>query len=158
MSRQPREQRFTKIKFDGQKVRLEYEVTRPRGGDPDEFTLVCNDLPLPSFGSALQGLVTDVLAICEFPPAERSKFLMRGVSLSYNDGVMGACLTALRSLMTSDSPLIINSPFLPEKARESDPSGYCLSAGAVRRLRLLIAEAECYLAGDRLHLDKGSNS
>lgn len=138
--------RFTKI---GQKVRLEYQVTRPGGGDADEFVINCSDKPLPAFMDALQALVADVLAICEFPQREASKVTMRGVSLAYNDDGMGAVLTALRALTTADAPLIINSPYLPEKPRESDPSGYRLPATAVRRLRALVEEAERYLCGDR---------
>lgn len=141
--------RFTKVKYDGSKMRLEYEVTRPRGGEPDELAYASADRPLPSFVDALQALVPDVCAICEFPSSEHPKFTVRGVSLSWTDDVMGACITALRALMTADAPLIINSPFLPEKPRSSDPSGYRLPVGTVRRLRELLAEAERYLDGDR---------
>lgn len=141
--------RFTKIKFDGQKVRLEYEVTRPRGGDPDEFAYASNDRPRPEFVAALQALVVDVCSICEFPASEAPKFTVRGVSLGYTDDVLGACITALRALMTADTPLCINSPFLPETPRSSDPSGYRLPVGTVRRLRGLLTEAERYLEGER---------
>lgn len=151
--------RFTKIKFDGQKVRLEYEVTRPRGGEPDEHVLQCADKPLPSFVEALQALVPDVLAICEFPSSEARKFTVRGVSIAHTDDSAGCCITALRALMTADAPLIINSPFLPERPRESDPSGYRLPVSTVRRLRTLVQEAERYLAGDRvLAASEGSSS
>ncbi|OFW44760.1 MAG: hypothetical protein A3J29_07950 [Acidobacteria bacterium RIFCSPLOWO2_12_FULL_67_14b] len=145
----PRVTRFTKIAFNGQKVRLEYHVTRPGGGDPDEFVVNCSDKPLPSFMEALAALVADVLAICEFPRSEASKFTVRGVALSYTDGVMGAVLTALRALSTADAPLIINSPYLSEQPRESDPGGYRLPATTVRGLLTLIDEAERYLRGDR---------
>jgi hypothetical protein len=141
--------RFTKIKSDGKKVRLEYEVLRPSGSDPDEFLVHASDKPLPSFGEALQALVDDVCGICEFPSSEASKFTVRSVSLTYTDGVMGAVITSMRTLMTADAPLLINSPWLPATPRESDPSGHRLPVATVRRLKVLIAEAECYLSGDR---------
>ena len=74
---------------------------------------------------------------------------MRGVSLGYEDDSMGACITSLRAVMTANSPLILNTPFLPERPRESDPSGFRLPHETVRRLRALIAEANRYLEGDR---------
>lgn len=140
--------RFTKVKFDGSKVRLEYQVTRPGGGDPDEFALQCSDLPLQEFVYALRALIPDVLDICEFPLSEASKISMRGVSLAYKDGVMGCVLTALRELASCDAPLILNSPYLPEKA--SSDSGGCLQSATVHRIRALCVEAERYLNGERL--------
>lgn len=148
MSRR-RIQRFTKIKYDGSKVRLEYELTRPRGGDPDEFVYVCSDRPLPSFPEALQALDVDVCHICEFPSSEAAKLAVRGVSIGYEDDVPGLCITALRSVMTANSPLILNTPYLPERPRTSDPSGYRLPHETVRRLKKVIAEANRYLDGER---------
>ena len=141
--------RFTKIRFDGQKVRLEYQVTRPRGGDPDEFVVCSSDLPLPTFNEALQALVTDVCHICEFPQSEAAKFAVRGVSLSYQDGELAAVITALRGLLTASSPLVINSPSLAETARATDPVGFRLPPRTVLRLRTVICEAERYLQGER---------
>lgn len=153
MSRR-RELRFTKIKFDGQRMRLEYQVTRPRGGEPDEFVYVCSDKPLPSFSVALQALDVDVCHICEFPSSERVKMSVRGVSLGWTDDNMGACVTALRALMTSDAPLILNTPYLPTKPRVSDPSGFRLPVATVRRLQALIAEANRYLDGERSRAER----
>jgi hypothetical protein len=137
--------RFTKIKFDGAKVRLEYQVTRPGGGDPDEFALQCADRPLPEFVSSLAALRADVCQICEFPSKEVTTLTMRGVSLAYKDGVMGCVLTALRTVTTADAPLILNTPYLPQKAQ----SGCLLPASTVRRVNALHVEAARYLAGER---------
>jgi hypothetical protein len=114
---------------------------------------------LPDFVDALQALVSDVCSICEFPSSEKPKFSMRVVSLSWSeDGTFGACLTALRVLMTTDTPLIINSPFLPERPRDSDPSGFCLGIGTVRRLRALQEEADRYYCGERAPADRGGRA
>ncbi len=37
--------RFTKIKFDGQKVRVEYEVLKDGSSDPDEYSVFSADQP-----------------------------------------------------------------------------------------------------------------
>jgi hypothetical protein len=147
-SRRNAETRFTKIKFDGSKVRLEYEVIRPGGGDPDEYSLLCADLPLVDFRNALRALVDDICVICEFPSSETPKVKVLGCSLTYKDGVLGAVLTATKDLMISPAPLILNTPHLPEKPY-SDSGGSVLPANTVRRVRALCVEAQRYLDGDR---------
>lgn len=47
--------RVTKAKWDGSKVRIEYENKRVDGKGFDEFTLNCSDIPLTSFRDALAG-------------------------------------------------------------------------------------------------------
>jgi len=140
--------RFTRIKFDGSRVRLEYQVIRPGGGDPDEYSLHCADLPLVAFREAVRALVDDVCVICEFPSSEASKVKVLGCSLTYKDGVLGAVLTATKDLMTCPAPLILNTPHLPEKPY-GDGGGAVLPANTVRRVRALCVEAERYLDGDR---------
>jgi hypothetical protein len=140
--------RFTKIKFDGTKVRLEYQVVRPGGGDPDEYSLQCADLPLAEFRTALRALVDDVCVICEFPSSEASKVKVLGCSLTYRDDVLGVVVTATKELMISPAPLILNTPHLPEKPY-SDSGGSVLPANTVRRVRALCIEAQRYLDGDR---------
>jgi len=146
-SKRPPVTRFTKIKFDGAKVRLEYQVVRPSGGDPDEYTLQCADLPLSEFTTALRALVDDVCVICEFPSSEASKVKVLGCSLTYTDGILGAVVTATKDLMISPAPLILNTPHLPEKPYSE--GGAMLPANTVRRVRALCVEAERYLNGDR---------
>lgn len=140
--------RFTKVKFDGVRMRLEYQVSRPSGGDPDEYALACADLPLTEFTAALRALVDDVCGICDFPGSEAPRIKVLGVSLTYKDGVMGAVLTATRELDICPQPLILNTPHLPEKPYGS--GGSVLPATTGRRIRALCAEAERYLHGARV--------
>jgi hypothetical protein len=149
MARRPEpETRFTKIKFDGSRVRLEYEVIRPGGGDPDEYALSCADLPLVAFREALRALVDDVCVICEFPSLEASKVKVLGCSITYKDGILGAVLTATKDLLACPAPLILNTPHLPEKPY-GEGGGSVLPANTVRRVRALCVEAQRYLDGDR---------
>lgn len=52
--------RFTKIKFDGSKVRLEYQITK-KDGTPDEYVISSSDQPDRAFPTALAALAADVL-------------------------------------------------------------------------------------------------
>ena len=139
---------FTKIKFDGSKVRLEYQVTRKDGGVPDEHVVVCSDQPDRAFPLALAALALDVVGICELSDSDETKLLVRGVSMSYTDGIRGACITALKSLKTSNAPLVLNTPHLPEKPY-GEGDGPTLDSSTVSRIDALVVEAERYLAGER---------
>lgn len=141
------EKRYTKIKFDGSKVTLAYEMTRT-DGDPDEFNVLCADLPAPEFDQALQALAQDVAAICELPESDVLKIKVRGVTLTWAHDVMGACITAMKTLKTANGPLVINTPHLPSDGY-SDSDCPMLSPATVTRLEALAFQAERYLGGDR---------
>lgn len=141
------EKRFTKIKFDGSRVSLFYEVSR-KDGDPDEFTLCCADRPAPEFDQALQALRSDVVGICELPEADQNKITVRGVTLTWAHDIRGACITALKSLKTANAPLVINTPHLPsEDYGEGD--GPVLAPATCARLDALLVQTERYLSGER---------
>ena len=136
--------RITKVKWDHKKVRIEYERARP-GSDPDEFVLGCGDEPSRAFKDALQALKTDVNAICEFPFALDVQ--VRGVSLSWTNDIMGACITALKQLKTANSPLVLTTPHLPAEAYGEGAGGPMMEPAMVTRLEALIEEARRYVAG-----------
>lgn len=142
--------RFTKIKYDGSKMRIEYEVER-KDAEPDEYTLFSSDKPAPEFDRALQALTGDVLTICEMPDGDASVITVRGVSLTHTSDVLGVCVTALKSLKTSNAPLVLNTPHLPEVAYsgDSNDANPTMPVGMSNRLRVLMDEAERYVNGDR---------
>lgn len=142
--------RFTKIKYDGSKMRLEYEQERADGSDPDEFTLLSADKPAPEFEIALNALSDDVVEICEFEPHYAAQIDVRGVTLTWADGVMGACITALKRLTTANAPLVLNTPHLMAQPRsEANANEPVLPDVTVARLGGLIEQAERYLNGER---------
>lgn len=141
------ETRFTKIKYDGLKVRIEYEVER-EGSEPDEYSLFSADAPATSFQAALTALREDVIAICELPAEQIDKLHIRGVSLSHTNGILGACITALKSVETANAPLVLNTPHLPSAPYSDNPEPV-LSPETRERLVLLMAEAQKYVDGER---------
>lgn len=142
--------RFTKIKYDEKKVRIEYQRTRDDGNEADEYTLLSVDRPTEAFVVALNALTDDVVAICELEPHQGAQIDVRGVSLTWTDGILGACITALKRLTTANAPLVLNTPHLPSQPySEGNPNEPVLPAETVVRLEALMAEAQKYVDGER---------
>jgi hypothetical protein len=145
--------RITKAKYDGSKVRIEYEKQRP-DGQYDEFTLSSLDGPAQPFVDALNALAMDVVGICELHADSLDRLTVRGVSFTYTNDIMGACITALKKLYTSNAPLVLNTPHLPEEAYgEGDTSSPLLDTATVDRLHELALAAERYVDGERAQGD-----
>jgi hypothetical protein len=141
--------RFTKIKYDGTKVRIEYTVEREKGKAPDEYALVSCDSPLPSFSEAIGALTDDVLAICELPEEQRHKIKVRGVSLTHTNDVLGACVTALKAVRAANAPLVLNTPHLPQTGYSDNADEPVMPDGMAERIAAVCAEAQRYVDGER---------
>lgn len=156
MSRQ-----ITKLKLGkDSKVHIEYQVPRTveSGQAFDEFTLNCVDKPLPALELAMLNLRKHVLEICEMPvdDTEVMKVKVKGVSFSYSgdNDVMGATITASKTLAKSNSPLIINTPHkFDQPHNENQGTEMCLSDDCVNVLEELLEQAEKYLDGERAQLE-----
>lgn len=153
--------RFKKIKVDKTgKVILNYDEII-RDDHVNEYTMKCADKPRPQFQKALNGLRRHVAEICELNippnlahPNEVANIEVRGVSLSWTDDIMGVVITALKTLRNSNSPLVLNTPHLPEEPySEGGDESMCLTSECVDAIRNLIDEAHRYLEGDRQQLD-----
>ncbi len=136
--------RITKVKWDGKKVRIEYERLRDEG-DPDEFVIACGDEPSRAFKDALTALRLDLNTICQFDPP--IVVTIRGVSFSWTDEIMGACITALKQLTTANSPLVLTTPHVPERPYGETGGGPTMPAGMAARLETVIDEARRYILG-----------
>jgi hypothetical protein len=142
--------RFTKVKSDGSKVTLHYERERS-DGTRDEYAMVSADRPAPEFDAALNALAEDVIVVCELPASDKEKLTVRGVSLSHTNDIRGAVITAMKALTTANSPLVLNTPHLPESAysgSKTDPNP-TMADGMVHRLDDLEREATRYVDGER---------
>ena len=146
--------RLRKVKYNGQRVHIEFEVERQKDGDVDwdRFTLDCTDPPRPGLREAFEGLRPHVALWLEMPGGWGNDLDVRGVTLSDTDGVMGAVITALKPLKFSRAPLVVNTPHKPaEPPSEGDPaaSDFCLTGDCIVALDKLIEEANAYIDGER---------
>ncbi len=143
--------RFTKIKYDGRRISLNYEKLRT-DAEPDKFFLESNEKPLPSFNAALQKLKEHIVEICEFEHKYMSSIEVRSVTFSYGgeNDTMGATITGLKTLGTANAPLVINTPHLPEEDYSgNNPGAHILTMYCVNDLKALTEEAQRYLDGER---------
>jgi hypothetical protein len=147
--------RIVKVSYDQKKVLVRYE--QDRAGDVDEFEIVCKDKPAPEFVTALAALRTHVAEICELTDNYCQDLEVRGASFSYGgEGkVMGATITALKTVSTARSPLCLNTPHLPSEPysdREDDETP-CLSDDAAEALDHLCLAALAYVDGKRAQVE-----
>ena len=142
-----------KVKWDGKRVQIKYSLTD--GTDDGVFTLDCTEAPRPAFCNALSGLGKHVAVICDMPSDWGKNLIVRGVSFSWRNDIMGATITALKPLSARLAPLVINTPHAPESpygsAGEDDSSGdSCLLTPALTKaLGKLLDEANQYVDGKR---------
>lgn len=139
----------TKVKWDGSRVRIEYQKERTDGLS-DDYTLNCADRPSPAFLNAMNALADDVVEICELGIDDAKKLTVRGVTFTHTSDVFGAVITAMKKLKTANAPLVINTPHLTEEPYgEGDTSTPLLETETVDRLHMLALEAENYINGER---------
>jgi hypothetical protein len=79
-----------------------------------------------------------------------SHITVRGVTFTWKNDIMGACITALKSLTTANAPLVLNTPHLPSEPYSGNPGdvGPVLRRGT-DRLEHLITEVARYIDGER---------
>lgn len=137
-----------KLKYDGTKVRIEFQRLR-QDLKYDEAMIGSTDQPLPSFRAALVDLIQDVCALIECPTSYGDKMVIRGVTFTDSDGTRGACITALKSVKTAKSPLVLNTPHLTFGPMNDGDQGPFLPGETIERLETLEAEAIRYINGER---------
>jgi hypothetical protein len=145
------QRRITKVKYDGERVAIAYDEVK-LGGAADHYTLDCDDAPAPGFTRALQKLAKHILELCELAEEYGQGLTVRGVSFSYSGehGVMGAVVTALKTLQMVSSPLVLNTPHQTEApvSDSGDPS-VCMTSAFAKDLQAVQVQAERYIDGKR---------
>lgn len=142
---------FTKIAYNPKTGRVVLRHQEANGTEePDSYTLDAKAEPRAEFLEALSALAPDVVDLCELDGVDESDIEVRGVSLFYKDGIMGATITGLRSLRRSTWPLVLNTPFKPVEhySGEGDEE-QLLPEDTAERVLGLVWEAGKYLAGER---------
>lgn len=143
--------RISKIKYDGSKVRIEYEAER-KDKRFDEQVIASFDTPLPEFNQSLQALTEDVCTICELPSDYAGQMRISSVSISWTNDILGAVITGQRRVKTANSPVILNTPHLP-CSDYGGGDGPTLPEETLTRLERLITECERYILGERAQQD-----
>ena len=133
---------FTKIKRTKTGMYLAYMGTEIEGGG--NYTMESDEEPTPRFITALQDLIPNVLSMCELPNTNIEMYIIKGIILSYGDeGEQGITITALKQLISSSAPLVLNTPH--SKSAEHE--------GLLKKIETLEIEAVKYMQGNRLQLD-----
>lgn len=146
-------QQFKKISVNKkeERARLIYHVQN--GSDePDEYQVSVRQAPHPDFAAALDALRQDVLDLCELDGVDVESLDVRGVSFSWTHGIMGATITALRTLKKSNAPLVLNTPFKPSEPYSEEggaDEAQLLPSRTIYALGKLMDEASALLAGKR---------
>lgn len=143
--------RVTKIKVskDGW-IQVNYEELRNQKWD--QISLKCHDQARVEFYQALDQLKPCVLEICELKDAwpEDDTLTISGISYSYTNEILGATITALKSLDASNSPLVINTPFKTAVPySESGDWEVCFTEEQTAALETMAEEALKYAEGER---------
>lgn len=149
---------ITKIKIKDDKVEIHYSVKRSvedaSGAmikHTDEYVFKSTEKPAPEFKAILQDLAEDVCNILELDDNYITGIEVTGVSFSYTSDVMGAVITAKKTLVNTYSPFNLNTPFKPSKDYNGndDANTNLLDTTTVTKLENLLAEAEDYINGKR---------
>jgi len=142
------ELQINKVKYDRKagQVTIEYEQV---GIDEVKITLKSNDEPLPELVDCFNNLIPYVETICQLPDGYCNDAEIRGVSLSWTNGVMGVVVTCLVPLDNANSPMVINTPHVPAEQYSEGGESPVLSKNVVIVVEELINEAEKYINGER---------
>lgn len=137
--------RITKIKFKGDLVVVQWQQYQSLTNDWDNFTMSSKETPLPSFPAAMAALAKDVEVVCELPEGERDNITPTGISHSYTDNDSFIVITAQRKLLSSRSPMNINTP---AKTMEGDDE-FAADTSLIDDIATLEEQAFAYIDGQR---------
>lgn len=145
--------RVTKVNYNGERVKIEYEQTNPNTLGIDSYTMEASDEPTVSFKEALESLREHVANICEFDTHYAKAINPRGVSVSWNRGdneIVSATVFAIRSVTQTHSPFNIHTPTVQfAKKLEEFPSLKIY----LEAIETLLTQAREYLSGERAQIE-----
>ena len=145
---------INKVKVHGDTIIVSFLRT-VAGGRVEEHDVKYPEAPLPSFTDALAALGKYVCEICELPDSYRMKaFRMSSVSFKWYDDILGANLTAVKSVENASGGIALNTPHKTEKpiGKNADPK-FCFTKDCAKALRTLLDEVTKYVDGERLQTD-----
>lgn len=146
--------RFTKIKFNGEEVNLEWREAF-EDGDEKVTTLKSDEAPARPFNTAMQAFGQLVCTLCSLPDIYLQDMMIRGINIRHSDRGRGLIITGAKPVEHTGSPFVVNTPYLLEQQRDEDgniPEGQEeneFKTALFQAVDRLAAEAESYLAGHR---------
>ena len=136
---------ITRVRIAGKKVQLAWK--RFVSDDAATTKFSSTDAPLPSFETALQAFVPDLIAVLQVTPGWVKDVVIRSVSIDYKDEKRGLVVSATRKVPMANGPLVIHTPRIVE--RFDDEGGSVAVVAMFERVDRLIQEALRYECGDR---------
>ena len=147
--------RIIKVKvFKEGKLFIHYQKETDNQGW-DDYTMDSSESPSPSLYDAMNNLRQSVIELCEFADSDLEKILIRGVTFSWANDVMGATITAQRKLAKSNMNLNINTPHKVSKFYSCGDVGdnkQLLSTATIDILNDIRYEVEKYINGERAQM------
>jgi len=142
--------KFTKIKYDGERVILEW-VTKKLNREEVEQRLTSAQRPSPAFIEAMQAFQPIVFDLLRLPLDYASGFRVTGLSINEEegDGRAGLVITCRKTLPDCNSPLILNTPHMREPVDDNDDGPGFYIEGVADALALMCEQAEKFVGGER---------
>jgi hypothetical protein len=141
--------RITKLKFDGKKVKIEYEKPTAVADQWDKLSIISSEQPDPGLNQSLQALKDFVVDVCEFQQIEKRgmpSVKVLGISVSYDDkGKTALIVLARKTVKGAMAPFLFNTPTVPEPGSRKP----CLLPDTVKILAEVVKQAKDYVDGVR---------
>lgn len=143
--------RFTRIKYDGDTVELEFFVLV--GATKFASDMSSPDAPGAEFEHALQAFKADVIKLIGLPKQWQIDVVIRSVSISYKNDYQnrGVVISFIKPIERANSPVNISTPYLPEP--EEGDTGVGMTPAMIDHLDQLEKLAGLYLAGKTGQVD-----
>ena len=144
--------RILKIKAKKDRWFFDWEVYRKETKRWNQYTLSSQDPPREELKECLAALAEHVAEICELAPEAAENIVVLGITETHIDGNRFLMITGTKKLITSTSPLILNTPLRPEKPGKEITPECCMSERLLAALEILEEEAWRYINGDRAQM------
>lgn len=142
---------YTKIKHKAGETLIEWQDSSEK--ESVTHSLNSHQEPRPEFLAAFHALAEVALEICDLPAMYARELKVSGVTLTQHDTMGRGCvITLLKKVRSSDSPLVLNTPFVTEYKGDGQTEGGLYHEGVIA-LERLEEEAARYVKGERAQQD-----
>jgi hypothetical protein len=142
--------KFTKIKYNGEKVAISWLETKP-GGTEIEHNLHSTMKPAPDLEASLERFSRFVEEILEVSHEWMGGLRVTGISINTEeeDGRAGLVITCQKKLALTNGPLVVNTPHLREPKNLGDDGPGFFLAGMDMAIDQAFTAATGFVQGKR---------